>query len=92
MATTLHIGKKRVQVLTTSDGSTIPPGTVVMGGGGPAVSMVVDPVTNNVTLTGVSAGTVSIAYQAPGYLQVGQQITVVPLPNLIVTDGPEVLV
>ena len=89
----LHIGKKRVQTLTASDGSVIPPGTVTATAQFGNVSVSVDPVTNAVTVTGISTVEFcNVNYSAPGYLGASQTFQVAPLPNLIVTDGPEQLV
>jgi hypothetical protein len=91
MATTLHIGKHRVQTLTASDASAIPAGAVSVTASNPSVTLSVDPVTNNVTVTGVSqTAQVTVTYSAAGYQNAIQLFTVSPLPNLIVTDGPEV--
>jgi hypothetical protein len=80
--TTLHIGKKRTQVITASDGST-PTGVVATAETG-QVSV------SGVTLTGVSAGSTNVNFSADGYQPVNVFVTVTPLPTLIVTDGPEV--
>jgi hypothetical protein len=90
----LHIGKKRVQTLAASDGSTIPAGTVSATANQPNVSVAVDPVTNDVTVTGqiTTSGTGTlVTYMAPGFQNATQLFTVAPLPTLVVTDGPEQL-
>jgi hypothetical protein len=94
MSTSIHIGKKRVQTVSASDGSTIPPGAVSAVCNFPTfLAVEVDPLTNAVTLTGLNSApsgtTVSVAYSAPGYQPISQSIVVAPLPALIVTDGPE---
>ena len=90
MASTLHIGTKRVQTLTASDSSTIPLGTVTASSNAPGViTAAVDPATNLVTVTGVASGSGSVTYSAHGYLSVQESFTVAQLPSLIVTDGPE---
>jgi hypothetical protein len=92
MGTLLHIGKKRVQTLTASDASAIPAGTVTAVANAPQVTVSVNPANNEVSVTGVTAtAQVQVTYSAPGYLSATQLFTVAPLPNLIVTDGPEQL-
>lgn len=91
MATTLHIGKKRVQTITTSDGSVLATGAVNVAVDGPYVTATVNPTTNEVTVTGVGAGGASVIYSAAGYQSVSEAFIVSPLPTLVVTDGPEVL-
>ncbi len=87
---TLHISKKRIVTITATDGSTVPLGALTATSSGPGVTAAVNPATNEVTVTGVSSGTTSVTYSAPGYLSVFENFTVSPLPTLIATDGPEV--
>lgn len=86
---TLHIGKKRVVTLTASDSSTIAAGTVAATPSGPQVTLTVNATTNEVTATGVVAGTNTVTCSAPGYQSVQVFFDVQPLPTLIATVGPE---
>jgi len=92
MSTTLHIGKKRVQTISTSDASALPANAVTVTGVTGATScctVAVDGTTNAVTVTGVEVGGCTLVYSAPGYVSTSENIGVVPQPSLIVTDGPE---
>jgi hypothetical protein len=89
MSTTLHVGKKIVQTLAASDGTTIPLGSVTVNATGAAVTAVCDPATNKVTLTGVAVATVTVNYASPGFVTASDVITVLAAPSIIVTDGPE---
>lgn len=82
-----------VETITSSDGNPIAAGEVSAIAVNPAiVSITVDPITNKVTLGGITAGTSNVNYSAPGYNPVALLVTVLanPLPSLIVTDGPEI--
>jgi len=90
MTTTLHVGKSRVQTITTSDGSVLPPGAVSVQVNDPVnITVAVDPQTNQVTLTGKSPSTETVVYSAAGYTSTSEIVTTAPIPSLIVTDGPE---
>lgn len=90
MSTTIHLGKKRVNTVASSDGSTIPPGGLTVTSQYPgSVSASVD-AQNNVTLTGlIVCPGCNVTYNAPGFVGVTEVIVVPTPPSLIVTDGPE---
>ncbi len=92
MSLIIHVGKHRIQTVTASDGSTIPLGALTATSDNPNLATAsVDPATNAVTVTAINPSTPSanVTYSAPGYGSVVQQINVLPVPTLIVTDGPE---
>lgn len=88
--TTLHIGRHRVQTISSSDNSTVPAGSVTVASSASSVVQAsVDPVTNNVTVSGIGAGSATVTYAATGFQSTVEAFTVAPLPTLVVTDGPE---
>ena len=89
MATSIHIGKHRVQTVSASDGSTIAPGTVTAVAPDGGVGVAVDPATNNVTVSGQQAGNFRVVYGAPGFADVTETFAVAAPPILVITDGPE---
>lgn len=91
--TILHVGKSIVQTVAIPGGGPLPPGQLTAVSTGVAVTPVVDPVTNSVTLHGVSVGACVINYTAAGYAPAADNVTVLaapPLPVLGIVDGPEV--
>ena len=90
MATSLHVGRKRIVTITASDASSIPLGSLTVSSVGGGITAVVNPATNEVTVTGVVPGTYSVTYSAAGYQNAIESFTVSPLPTLIYTDGPEI--
>lgn len=91
MSTTLHVGRHRVQTLASSDATAaIPPGSVTVTLNTTICQATVDPVTNNVTITGVGVGSTTAQYASPGFVNGTDAINVIAAPSIIVTDGPEV--
>lgn len=88
---TIHIGHHRVITLSGSDGSVIPPESIVATADGSGIlSADVDPATGHVTVTGLIPGGSSITYSAPGYTTAVEMFSVSPLPTIVPTDGPEI--
>jgi len=89
MAVSLHVGKKRINTVLGSDGSTIPLGTLAVTSSDVTVATVSVDASNNVTVSGIGVGNAFVSYSAPGYVGDTETYTIAPLPSIVVTDGPE---
>ncbi len=87
--TIIHVGKKRVQTVTSSDGSDVDPASITVQIAQQICGAVVDPATGNITLTGVAVGIAPETISAPGFTSDSNVVTVIAAPGLVVTDGPE---
>ena len=91
--TTVHLGKTITQDVVGSDGPLAPGALSVTSNPGNLMQTVVDPTTNKVRLQPLTVGQTTVTYHAAGHQDAMDIVTILaapPLPNLVVTDGPEV--